>query len=86
MDIINVLMLVFMTGIFCVLSFVVGVLSVLGRTSRVNLNPIEAYKEHKEKNEQKKTNDLKQRRLATMLENINKYDGTSRGQKDIPSE
>ena len=86
MDIINVLMLVFMTGIFCILSFVVGVLSVLGRSNnnKVKLNPIEAYKENKEKKEQIKENDLKQKQLSVMLDNINNYDGTPRGQKAIP--
>ena len=83
MDIIYVIMLVFMTGSFCVISFLVGA----GRgNTRVNLNPIEAYKEHKEQKEQSKAYDLKQRQFATMMENVENYDGTSRGQKDIPME
>lgn len=83
MDIIYVIMLVFMTGSFCVISFLVGA----GRNNaKVNLNPIEAYKEHKEQKEQSKEYDLKQRQYATMMENVENYDGTSRGQKDIPME
>lgn len=82
MDIIYVIMLVFMTGSFCVISFLIG----SGKNNKMNLNPIEAYKEHKEIKEQNKTNDLKQRQLATMLDNINNYDGTPRGQKKIPNE
>ena len=84
MNIIYVIMLVFMTGSFCVLSFLVGVLSSLGR--KINLNPIENYKEHKEIKEQIRINDLEQRQVATMMENIDNYDGTSTGQKDIPNE
>ena len=84
MNIIYVIMLVFMTGSFCVLSFLVGVLSSLGR--KINLNPIENYKEQKEMKEQIRINDLEQRQVATMMENIDNYDGTSTGQKDIPNE
>lgn len=84
MNIIYVIMLVFMTGSFCVLSFLVGVLSSLGR--KINLNPIKNYKEHKEIKEQIRINDLDQRQIATMMENIDNYDGTSTGQKDIPNE
>lgn len=84
MNIIYVIMLVFMTGSFCVLSFLVGVLSSLGR--KLNLNSIENYKEHKEIKEQIRINDLEQRQVATMIENIDNYDGTSTGQKDIPNE
>ena len=83
MDIIYVIMLVFMTGSFCVISFLVGA----GRgNTRVNLNPIEAYKEHKEQKEQSKAYDLKKRQFATMMENVENYDGTPLGQKDIPME
>ena len=84
MNIIYVIMLVFMTGSFCVLCFLVGVLSSLGR--KLNLNPIENYKEHKEIKQQIRINDLEQRQVATMMENIDNYDGTSTGQKDIPNE
>lgn len=83
MDIIYVIMLVFMTGSFCVISFLIGA----GRNNtKVNLNPIEAYKEHKEQKEQEKAYDLEQRQLATMLRNIDRYDGSSLGQEDIPIE
>lgn len=85
MDIIYVIMLVFMTGLFCVLSFLVGVLSAQGK-NKINLNPIEAYKEHKEEKRQQEEYDLEQRQLATMMENIEIYNGTPIGQKDIPNE
>lgn len=44
-----------------------------------SINPMEAYKEHREQSEANK----EQERLNTMLENINNYDGTGLGQKDI---
>ena len=43
------------------------------------LNPMKAYKEHREETEANK----EQERLNTMLENINNYNGTGLGQKDI---
>lgn len=82
MDIIYVIMLVFMTGCFCIISFLIG----MGRNTKINLNPIEAYKEHKEQKEQKEAYDLEQRQLATMLRNIDRYDGSPLGQEDIPNE
>lgn len=85
MDTIYVIMLVFMTGLFCVLSFLIGVLSALGK-SRITLNPVEAYKEHKEQKQQQEEHNLQQKQLEIMLENIENYDGTSTGQKDIPNE
>lgn len=84
MDIIYVMMLVVMTGFFCVLSFAIGVFSVFGR--KTNLNPIETFKEQKGIKEQTKISDLNRRQFATMMENINTYDGSSTGQKDIPNE
>ena len=43
------------------------------------VNPMEAYKEHRENVEAKK----EQERMNIMLENINNYDGTGSYQKDI---
>ena len=45
-----------------------------------NLNPIEIVREYKEDKERRHTLD----RINTLLENIDNYDGTSIGQKDIP--
>lgn len=43
------------------------------------INPMKAYKEHREEIEANK----EQERLNTMLENIDNYNGTGLGQKDI---
>lgn len=82
MEIFYVLMLVFTTGIFCIISFSIGA----GTKNKVNLNPLEVYKERKVEKEQTKINSLTQKQIATMIENIDNYDGTSIGQKDIPNE
>lgn len=44
-----------------------------------NINPVKAYQEHREQSEANK----EQERLNTMLDNINNYDGTPLGQKEI---
>ena len=45
-----------------------------------NLNPVEIVREYKDKKEQRHEQD----KFNTMLENIDNYDGTGLGQKDIP--
>lgn len=45
-----------------------------------NLNPFEAYRKH----EARKEAEREQERLDILLENIDRYDGTSAGQKDVP--
>ena len=43
-------------------------------------SPIEAFKTHKAKKEEQKERD----RLNTIMQNIDNYDGTGVGQRDIP--
>ena len=44
------------------------------------LNPMTIYKEHKEKKEA----DKELEKVNIILENIERYDGTGEGQKDVP--
>ena len=44
------------------------------------VNPLEVYKEHKAKKEL----DREQNRKATIMQNVDNYNGTAEGQKDIP--
>lgn len=44
------------------------------------VNPIEKFKQHKVKRENQKEQD----RLEAVMQNIESYDGTSIGQRDIP--
>jgi hypothetical protein len=57
----------------------------------ISMNPIEKITEIKEKvqenkelEEYKKKQELESEALATMLDNIENYDGTGAGQKDVP--
>lgn len=70
---------------FNVLSFFIGAKVgqkvVKGETLETPLkSPVKAYEEHKEQVEQKR----EQERLQIISENIDNYDGTGLGQKDIP--
>lgn len=84
MNILEVLMLVFMIGTFCIMSFLLGAFITVNK-KKITLNPVQAYKEHKEEQQQREENDLKQRQLNTLLENIDNYNGSALGQKDIPN-
>ena len=44
------------------------------------VNPIKAYKEH----EAKKEAQMEQNRIDTIMRNIEGYDGTGKGQEDVP--
>jgi hypothetical protein len=44
------------------------------------VNPMEIYKEHQEK----KAVEEEKSKLDTILKNIERYDGTARGQEDVP--
>lgn len=45
-----------------------------------SVNPVEAVREHKEKKEAQ----MEQNRIDTIMRNIERYDGTSNGQEDVP--
>lgn len=45
-----------------------------------NLDPFKAYREHEARKEQRE----EQERVNTILQNIDRYDGTSNGQNDVP--
>ena len=85
MDIITVLLI---SGRNLVCFFVgskVGRAIVKGEKIEVpNLNPIDAVREHRAQKEAQKQAEWEQIRLNTIMENIDNYDGTDRGQKDIP--
>ena len=44
------------------------------------LNPIKAIREHQDRKEA----EIEQDRINTILQNIDSYDGTPNGQKDVP--
>lgn len=74
--------------LFLVVGFILGRMSVVNVSSNTNtpqaikkpnLNPFDAYRNKKEKEEQERI----EKEMRLNLENINNYDGTDRGQKDI---
>ena len=81
MDIIMVLVV----GTLNIVCFLIGasVRQKIDKGEEVKLptvNPVELYHEHKEKEEKK----LKASQREVLLRNIERYDGTSFGQEDIP--
>ena len=76
-------LLILAVGFVCCACLLLGVNigQKVNRGEEVKLpNPITAVKEHKKRTEEEE----EQNRLNTILENIERYDGTSIGQKQIP--
>lgn len=73
-------------GIFIMSSFVIGVIlgQKLNRNEKIEVNPVKAIEDYKEEREYKKEIQQEQTKLDIMLENIDNYDGTGIGQKNIP--
>ena len=82
------ILLIAVNGFFCALCFIlgakVGQKVVRGeeiKTPQISaLNPLKMYEEHKEKEAVKQEIN----KLEIILNNIEKYDGTERGQEDVP--
>lgn len=77
------------TGFICLLSFYMGLNAnnnqpKSGDFKIPTINPIKKIQEYKEQVKESKQEKLEREILETNLENINNYDGTSLGQKDIP--
>lgn len=79
------ILLVLITALACLSCFIVGA-KVGQKVSKgedielPEINPLKAYQEHIEK---KKADEEADRR-DVIMQNIEKYDGTSNGQKDVP--
>lgn len=72
-------------GFICLACFLMG--AKVGQTvskgepiETPTVNPVKAYREKEAKKEAKK----EQERIDTIMRNIESYDGTSRGQEDVP--
>ena len=72
-------------GLVCMGCFLMG--AKLGQTvakgeeiEMPTVNPMQAVREHRERKEAQ----MEQDRMDKILQNIEKYDGTSRGQEDVP--
>lgn len=80
----DIILLALVVGALCIISFING--AKVGQTvakgekvETLNINPIKAYKEHKANKE----TEIEQDKLSIILKNIERYDGTSRGQEDV---
>lgn len=84
MNYLFVILILAITGILCCICFYIG--AKVGQTvikdREINLptvNPLKSMREYEERKEAEK----KQEQLNTILQNIECYDGTSNGQKDV---
>ncbi len=78
-------LLILTVGALCVLCFLIGakVGQTVSKGEEIKLptvNPLKAYREH----EAKKEAELEQDKVNTILRNIESYDGTANGQRDVP--
>lgn len=53
------------------------------RIETPELNPVKAIKEHQERKAAEREHDEEQRRIDTIMRNIESYDGTTKGQEDV---
>ena len=78
------ILLALAVGTLCIACFLIGA-KVGQKVSKGeaiemhSVNPIKAVKEHKEHKEA----EMEQNKLDTIMRNIERYDGTSRGQEDV---
>lgn len=84
MNFIEIIYLIFIVQISSFLMLLLG-MHIKGNNKK-SFNPIEAIKENKKQREYKEEYDLRRRQKQAMIENINNYNGSSLGQKDIPTE
>ena len=73
------------TGFLCIACFVIGakVGQTVSKGDEIELptvNPLKAYRER----EARKVAEMEQDKLDTIMQNIESYDGTSNGQRDVP--
>lgn len=78
-------LLILTTGALCIVCFFLG--AKLGQTAAKGeeiklptVNPMEIIREHRDK----KAAEMEQDRINTIMQNIENYDGTENGQKDVP--
>ena len=77
--------LVFVVGAMNIACFLIGAKVgqkvIKGETIETpSINPMKAYREH----EAKKAAQMEQSKIDTIMRNIESYDGTGRGQEDVP--
>ena len=73
-------------GVFIIISFVLGVYigQKLSNKEKIKINPVEIIQDAKETHQLKKEITKENEKIDTELYNIENYDGTGLGQKEIP--
>ena len=79
------ILIVFVTGALCMGCFFLGakVGQAVAKGEPIKaptLNPIKAIREHHDREEA----EMEQNRIETIMRNVERYDGTARGQEDVP--
>ena len=80
-------LLVLATGTLCIVCFFIGVKA--GKREEIkapevkDLNPVKKVQEFQEKRELEKEAELERKKIETILENLDNYNGTAEGQKDV---
>ena len=71
---------------FNMFSILIGIVlgQKLSKGREIKLNPVKAIKEEIKESKVSKEENLRKRKIDTMLQNIDSYDGTGLGQKQIP--
>lgn len=85
----EIIILCALFGVFILLSFTIGLSFGCKLRNNENievpdLNPVKRISKSREEKQIKKERDLQEEILKVSLENIENYDGTEYGQKDIP--
>ena len=77
--------------VLCLLAFnlftvLIGVVigQKLSKGREIKLNPVKAIKEEIKESKVSREENLRKKKIDTMLQNIDSYDGTGLGQKQIP--
>ena len=68
-------------GFICLSCFLLG--AKVGSKEELR-NPIEVMQENKEKREARREARIEEDRVAVIMQNIENYDGTSTGQREVP--
>ena len=84
MDAIQMVTLCAFNLLFFIVGAKIGQASAKGREIRIN--PVRAIKEEIKEVKAEKKESLRKRKVDTMLQNIDMYDGTGLGQKQIPKD
>lgn len=92
MEILLTILLIAVIGTLCIVCFFIGAkigqATAKGEEVKLpeipNLNPVEAYNKHKEEKAIKEAYEKEVKKIQTIMENVENYDGTGANQKDVP--